>query len=607
MPTQALSLASPDIQDSEIFFEHSYYAIKSLELLVNYLGLGEVYDLSFNKAALYNYIFRNTHEDDSTLYFKPQYTDDIETILENTYYMVYVLKTLNLYDLNSQKIQNFVLQNIDYANIKNIYYSFKISELLDLGIDFNIELTSSLVDTLYSEELNEYYQNTDLRVICQNAFLWVTDIAMNDAFEIDCNYKKSLYLGGVNTISVSFSNMIFTRFDQYFTVHFESQQFGVLVLEEQFDNTYQINFMIPEDPLFYPSVNGVLKIYHYSRLLDVLSIDFQTTYNLNTTKLILKDDANILFEYNISYQFSSGNTPADSTRVYAMVYREDVYYETENFTREDFSEYSKFILDYNYSDNAEYTFNISMVDIFNPNGLNLYNVTRSSDLPSNHPIPIPVPTPDPIPTPPSNEPNIDWLVTSLIISLGLFLVVAVVITTKLIKKRKKSTIRSENFEGKNQNTPLLNPIYDNLGQSIYNGQINQVDLSRKNNIDYNSFMKDDISQAKINNNKSAEKEQKKMKEPTLKNYIIGLVKENKKETFWVTVGIIMFLVLYFYGRDLIAQFIFCGVIIIVIGIILRYINSKIGGRVMLVGALIAGFGLFIFVLKILELWLILIF
>ena len=477
-----------------------------------------------------------------------------------------------------------------------------------MGINFNIELTSSLVDTLYSEELNEYYVNTDLRVISQNAFLWVTDIAMNDAFEIDCNYKKFLYLGGVNTISVSFSNMIFTKFDQYFTVHFESQQFGVLVLEEQYDNTYQVNFMIPEDPLYYPSVNGVLKIYHYSRLLDVLSIDFQTTYSLNTTDFIVKNDENILFEYNISYRFSSGNTPADNSRVYVTVYKENVYHETENFTRKDFSEYSKFTLDYNYSDNAEYTFNITMVDAFNPNGLILYNLTRSSNLPSNPPVPIP--DPDPIPTPPSNEPNTDWFVSSIIIGLGLSLVVTVVIITrKLVKKRKTYTNRSENVEGNNHDTTSLNFIgtYDNRDQTIDYGQNTQADLRCKTNIEPNSFMNQYNSHVKTNSNKSFGKEQKGMNETTLRNYIIGLLKENKKETIWITTGIIMFLVLYFYGRDLIAQFIFCGVIIIVIGFILLYINSKMGRRVILVGVLIAGFGLFIFVLKIIELWLILIF
>jgi len=61
LPYSTLTKLSPDIQNSRIFIEYSYYAVKNLELLANFLELGNIVDLSFNKGALYGYINRNLY------------------------------------------------------------------------------------------------------------------------------------------------------------------------------------------------------------------------------------------------------------------------------------------------------------------------------------------------------------------------------------------------------------------------------------------------------------------------------------------------------------------------------------------------------------------
>ncbi|KKK82094.1 hypothetical protein LCGC14_2806830, partial [marine sediment metagenome] len=78
--------------NKKISFEYSYFAIRSLELLGEQLGLGNVSNYGFNANALYMYIDKNIIEEASTLYFSPEYTSDVETILQDTYYMIYILK-----------------------------------------------------------------------------------------------------------------------------------------------------------------------------------------------------------------------------------------------------------------------------------------------------------------------------------------------------------------------------------------------------------------------------------------------------------------------------------------------------------------------------------
>ncbi|MFX0134601.1 MAG: hypothetical protein ACFFDN_13255 [Candidatus Hodarchaeota archaeon] len=93
----------------KIFFEYTYYAIQCLDLLAEELGLGNINNLGFDIIGLYNYIDRNIIETPTQLYFNPKYINNIETALKNTYYMIYVLQALNLFNKDKQKIKNYVL------------------------------------------------------------------------------------------------------------------------------------------------------------------------------------------------------------------------------------------------------------------------------------------------------------------------------------------------------------------------------------------------------------------------------------------------------------------------------------------------------------------
>ena len=381
---------TPEYQNNFIFFEYSYYAIKTLELIANYLDLGALVNLSFNQVALHGFIERNIIETDSTLYFKPQFTSNADITLKYTYYMIYILKALNLFNLNTQKITQFVLENMDYGNILKIYYCYKISEILDLNIDFDLGLTQNLVREVFSDDLHEFFINSDFQELDQEAFLWVCDMAMNSEFEVNCDYEESILLGDINTITASFYNMIYPEYGTDTTVKFESATLGVRELDRQFNTTFQINLMVPEEPENFPHINGFLKVYKNTKMIGEIPVFFNTNINHVINNSYKKDGNKIRFDVNISRAFYSGYQPVVNSQVQADVFRNNVYIETINFSKRDFADYSKFTLYYEINGSGTYTYNASLFDEFYPEGCCLFTIQQIV----SHPPPPPPPPPE---------------------------------------------------------------------------------------------------------------------------------------------------------------------------------------------------------------------
>lgn len=261
-----------------IYFEYTYYAIKALELLVEQLNIGDLTFLEYNMTALYSYI--NTHivETSEQLYFDPHYNDNFETILQNTYYMVYVLQANDIFDLDVQKIWNLIEQNLNYSNIKNIYYSYKLAELLDVNIEFGIELVQQLVSDIFTQELNEFYLSTQRKVIDQEIFMWICEMASLHNHKIVAQYQDEVMLGNHVIIKTSLSNMILSYFDYNISFAFESAQLGYQEFERVENNEFSLNLHIPQRPSNYPSVSGKLYALNGKFILAKLSISLTTVY-----------------------------------------------------------------------------------------------------------------------------------------------------------------------------------------------------------------------------------------------------------------------------------------------------------------------------------------
>ena len=356
-----------------ITIESSYYALQLLKILVDYLGLGNFTDITFNKFALYDFISKNVEETDSELYYNQKYTQKQENVLENTYYMISILKDLNLYGLNSQKIKSFVLNHIDYQNLKNVYYSFKILEILNFDIEIDYQLTQNLIKSVFSENIGELYLNPNLKVIEQDAFLWICEMAKSDIHFIETTYYQSIKLGSVNTITTTINNLILDYYGPYLSVVFESNQLGSYELELDLDKTYKINFLVPEEPNCYPSVEGVLKFKEGSTQICQYPISFQTTFNQTFTYQILKQDNNLKFETNISRIFSSGTQPLTNTNIYVDVFIGDFHIETLQFDQIDYFNYSYFYLNNSFLSGQDKYFDVYLKDEYFPDKFQLFD------------------------------------------------------------------------------------------------------------------------------------------------------------------------------------------------------------------------------------------
>lgn len=363
----------------KIFFEYSYYAIRCLELLAEELGLENINNLGFDITALYNHIDRNIIETPTMLYFNPRYTDDVKTILKNTYYMIYVLQALNLFDKDTQKIKNYVLANLDYTNIENIYYSYQISEILDLDIAFDINLVHELVQTIYSEKYNEFYLTPNQEIINQEIFLWICDMARNSNIGIEAHYSNNVPLGDVNRMHVSLYNLIIRDFGTYISFKFESNQIGTYVFTKLANNTYVADIPIPLNSESYPEINGILCAYEGPQKKAEYPVSFSTTYDLNCDVKIEKTSTSIFFTVNSSIISNEKYYPLTAGEVYVHIIKNGKILETKQFSLQNSTEnYSMFTLTYTAPDEGIYEFEIYLDDGIQDSPILIQSITSDN-------------------------------------------------------------------------------------------------------------------------------------------------------------------------------------------------------------------------------------
>ncbi|MFX0001727.1 MAG: hypothetical protein ACFE9Q_11280 [Candidatus Hodarchaeota archaeon] len=363
---------SSEIISKRLYFEYTYYAIRSLEIISNQLSLNFT-GLGFDVNALYTYLDRNTVETSTILYFSPRYISNVEIILQNTYYMIYILKALNLFNKDIGKIRNYVMTALNYNNIKNVYYCYKISEILNLGINFNVELTQNLVNSIFCKEYSEFYLNTDKNKIDQNAFLWICEMARDSSIQINAQYSDIIELGEINHMEVSLHNLIVNDFGSYITFKFESNQTGAYIFDKIDNNTYVKDIPIPMEFEYFPIIQGVLRAYEGARIKAETNIMFGTSYGLEYNLKINNSSTTIMFEVNGSLLANNSKYPLSIGNVFTKIYRDTVLYDQKDFSRTDFNLSSTFYLEYFLSEPGEYYFDILLNDQVRDLTLNIGN------------------------------------------------------------------------------------------------------------------------------------------------------------------------------------------------------------------------------------------
>jgi prenyltransferase beta subunit len=288
LPIMEFDPLKVELQSKNIFFEYSFYAIRTMEFLTEQLHIGDITFIDFDITELYNYILAHTIETSELLYYQAHYSDDIDIILQNTYYMIYILKVLDLYNFDNKKIESYIIQNIDYTNLKNIFYCYKISELLDLELEFDAELLQGLIESIYIDSLHEFYMTPSRDIISQEALLWICDMATSDPLEIVLQYDEQILLGTYLSLSASLSNLILSEFDYNLSFQFECAQLGIFILDKEDDNQFSLTLFVPQRSTNYPNLEGALVAYDGLQKLTEKSISINTVYN----QKYYKDDMN---------------------------------------------------------------------------------------------------------------------------------------------------------------------------------------------------------------------------------------------------------------------------------------------------------------------------
>ncbi len=367
--------SSSEWKNRFIYLQYSFYAIKVMELIADYLGLGPITNLGFDESALATYIIRNIVESPTELYFDVKYSNSIEIALENTYYAIYVLKAIDEYNLDSTKIENFVFNHLNYSNIKNLYYSYKISEILNLQVVFDVEQSHSLIQSIYSGSHHEFFESTERNALEQEAFAWICEMAKNDLIRINAQYSNSIQLGENNLISVELCNIILSDFGLYMTVKLESEQLGTILLDKMDNHTHQKEINVPIDPQNYPLIEGELCVYDGSHKVAQFPISFQTTFESIYNILVSKTESKIEITIIASLRFASGEQPVYDGLMRAEVYRNGILIDTIFFASKNDLESTTFTFVYRPSYFGKYRFEIYMEDPFHSSSQFVIDIT----------------------------------------------------------------------------------------------------------------------------------------------------------------------------------------------------------------------------------------
>ena len=438
--------SAPEWKNDLVYLQYSYYAIRTMETISQYLELGNIMssyfaDLGFDKIALATYIVRNIVESPVELYFDAKYSNNVELALENLYFTIYILNAIDQFSLDINKIRNFVINNLNYSNAKNLYYSYKISEYLDLNINFDVEQTHALVQSIYSDTYNEFYLTVERKELEHDVFLWLCEIAKTDDVRLSASYYDVVGLGGNNLFSVELANLIFWDFGQYTTVKLESAQLGTIVLDQLGNHTYQKEVYIPIDFANYPIVEGELCVYDGAIKKGSVPFSFITEFDSQFTYSIVKTESRIEVNVYGSHMFISGDEPIFGGSMYANVYRDGNNVDVINLVTSHNLDSSTFSFDYSPIYFGSYYFEFYLDDPYLSNHQLICNATFEYINPNPNPDPDPDPDPE---DDPNNLYQGDAAVT-LPLAFGLvgasmipLLSTSKVIRSKIFKKKQTS-------------------------------------------------------------------------------------------------------------------------------------------------------------------------
>ena len=434
-----------------VYLKNSYYAIQTMKIISQFLGLGNITaqyftDLGFDKSALATYIARNIVETPIELFFDAKYSDSVELALENLYNAIYILNAIDQFSLDVNKINHFVVNHLNYSNAKNLYYSYKISEYLDLNVNFDVGQTHALVQNIYSDTYNEFYATVERKELEHDVFMWLCEIAKTDDVRLSASYYNTVGLGSNNLFSVELVNLILSDFGQYTTVKLESTQLGTIVLDQLGNYTYQKEVYVPIDSVNYPIVNGELCVYDGAIKKGSVPFSFSTEFDSFFSYSIAKTESRIEVSINGYHAFISGDEPIFGGSMYVNIYRDGNYVDVIDLTTSHGLDRSTFTFDYSPIYFGNYSFEFYLNDPYLSDPQLICGATFDYEDPNSNPNPDPDPDPDPDP---ENDPTDLYQVDAVItLPLAIGMIGAVSISLSSTSKLVRTKIITKIFKNK---------------------------------------------------------------------------------------------------------------------------------------------------------------
>ncbi len=349
-------------QEKMIFFEQTYFAIKTLAYLTEYLGIGNISNTNVDLDAVYTYTLKNIEETPQILYYNPECTDNPEIILKNTYYLIDLFKLMNEYSLPDQKIKNLVLQTINYSNIESVFYSYKIDESLSLQIEFDLDQTHSLIKSIFDEKEQELYLTPQQEKLNYEILYWLSYMAVNDEYRCIIDYDTTVQLNGCNYINASICNIVLEGLGPYAILKLESEQLGTHTFDETGEGNYEYIANVPLDPANYPIVYANVCLYEASQRIKGYPFSFTTEYIFDSLFSVSNstDTRDIVIQAHLST--ATGNVSLYNGIAYVDIYRNGEFVQKKFLNMQDYADHTEFIDTISYNLSGEYRLELYVND-----------------------------------------------------------------------------------------------------------------------------------------------------------------------------------------------------------------------------------------------------
>jgi len=246
---------------------------------------------------------------------------------------------------------------------------------LDLNINFDIEQTHALVQSIYSETYKEFYLTVERKELEHDVFLWLCEIAKTDEVRLSASYCDTVGLGSTNLFTVELVNLVLSDFGQYSTVKIESTQLGTILLDQLENHTYQKEIYVSIDSANYPTVEGELCVYDGAIKKASVLFSFDTEFDSEFAYSIVKTESRIEATINGSHVFVSGREPIFGGSMYANVSRDGDYMGVLDLLTSHNLNSSTFTFDYSPVYFGNYSFEFYLNDPYFPDPQLICNAT----------------------------------------------------------------------------------------------------------------------------------------------------------------------------------------------------------------------------------------